>query len=84
MLVTGAAGNVGSEVVRALTDARQDVRAVVRKPDAVSFTNDVEVVGGDLNDPSSFSAAFDGVSGVFVLAGYATADLVGLAEAAAA
>ena len=72
-LVTGATGNVGSEVVRALTGAGEPVSALVRRPDAV-LPAGVRAVVGDLNDPAGL--AFDGVSGMFLLPGYA--DLPGL------
>ncbi|MEU0060147.1 NAD(P)H-binding protein [Streptomyces sp. NPDC006334] len=67
ILVTGATGNVGGEVVRALARAGEPVRALVRRP-----ADDVpaEQVVGDLNDPASLAPALDGVKGVFLLPGY--------------
>src|SRR4051812_5693355 len=46
ILVTGASGNVGSEVVAALAARGAAVRAVVREPARVSLPADV--VAGDL------------------------------------
>jgi uncharacterized protein YbjT (DUF2867 family) len=67
ILVTGATGNVGSEVVRALVKAGQPLRAVVRTPADLP----VEQFIGDLDRPTSLSdAALDGVRGVFLLPGY--------------
>ncbi|MEV0145610.1 MULTISPECIES: NAD(P)H-binding protein [unclassified Nonomuraea] len=66
ILVTGATGNVGGEVVRALVGAGEPVRALVREPAGLP----VEQAVGDLNAPSSLGAALDGVRGVFLLPGY--------------
>jgi uncharacterized protein YbjT (DUF2867 family) len=70
-LVTGATGNVGSKVVRALVDAGESVRALVRSADAgASLPPGVEPFVGDLNEPDSLLDAFVGASGVYLLAGY--------------
>ncbi|MEV0173626.1 NAD(P)H-binding protein [Streptomyces sp. NPDC050803] len=66
ILVTGATGQVGGEVVQALVRAGQPARALVRKPAELP----VEQVVGDLNDPDSLGPALDGVRGVFLLPGY--------------
>jgi uncharacterized protein YbjT (DUF2867 family) len=66
-LVTGATGNVGSEVVAALAAAGQPVRALVRTPHGDPSGQ----VVGDLDDPPSLRPALDGVTGVFLLPGYA-------------
>jgi uncharacterized protein YbjT (DUF2867 family) len=75
-LVSGATGNVGGELVGALAGAGQPVRALTRAGRAPDFPPGVEVVQGDLNDPDSGTGALAGVSGVFLLAGYA--DMPGL------
>jgi uncharacterized protein YbjT (DUF2867 family) len=70
-LVTGATGNAGSEVVRALVEAGETVRALVRSPDrAASVPASAEPVVGDLNQPETLNGALKGVSGVFLLSGY--------------
>jgi uncharacterized protein YbjT (DUF2867 family) len=69
-LVTGAAGNVGAEVVRALTAADQRVRALVRSGRPAGLPPGVEAVAGDLNRPESLAEALAGVRGVFLLPGY--------------
>jgi uncharacterized protein YbjT (DUF2867 family) len=80
ILVTGAAGNVGGELVRALTGAGQPVRALVRPAGQGRFPPGAEAVTGDLNDPASLRPALDGTDGIFLLPGYA--DMSGvLAEA---
>jgi uncharacterized protein YbjT (DUF2867 family) len=69
-LVTGATGNVGAEVVRALTAADQRVRALVRSGRPAGLPPGVEAVAGDLNRPESLAEALAGVRGVFLLPGY--------------
>jgi len=70
ILVTGATGNIGSELVRALAQSNEKVRALVRRPHPGQLPANVETVIGDLNDPSSFVDALSGVTGVFLLSGY--------------
>jgi uncharacterized protein YbjT (DUF2867 family) len=69
ILVTGATGNVGGELVRALARAGEPVRALVRgtarRPEIPA-----EQVAGDLDRPETLDAALDGVRGVFLLPGY--------------
>jgi uncharacterized protein YbjT (DUF2867 family) len=83
ILVTGATGNVGAEVVRALAAADQDVRALTRSDSSSTLPPGVEAVAGDLNRPESLSAALAGVRGVFLLPGYADMEGI-LAEIARA
>jgi uncharacterized protein YbjT (DUF2867 family) len=70
ILVAGATGNVGGELVRVLTGADEPVRALTRQPAAVTFPAGASAVGGDLNDPDSLTAALDGARGMFLLSGY--------------
>ncbi len=80
ILVTGATGNVGGELVRQLAEAGQPVRALTRGDAQGGFPPGVQVVPGDLNDPASLRPALHGATGVFLLPGYA--DMTGvLAEA---
>jgi uncharacterized protein YbjT (DUF2867 family) len=72
ILVTGASGTVGGEVVKAL--AGHPVRAVVRDPSRVTL--DAEVVAGDLELPESLTPALKGVDAVFLLGGWS--DMPGL------
>jgi uncharacterized protein YbjT (DUF2867 family) len=78
ILVTGARGNVGSEVVAALVDRGQPVRALVRDPARAQFPESIEVIAGDLGRPDTVEPALDGVDGVFLLGGFDT--LPGLLE----
>ena len=72
ILVTGARGNVGSEVVSALVDRGQAVRALVRDPARARFPERVEAVAGDLDRPDTVEPALAGVDGVFLLGGFDT------------
>lgn len=78
-LVTGATGNVGSALVRALLDAGAPVRALVRDAER-ELPADVERAVGDLNRPESLTAALEGTRGMFLLPGYQ--DMPGVLAAA--
>ncbi|MEI9400977.1 NmrA/HSCARG family protein [Mesorhizobium argentiipisi] len=67
ILVTGATGNVGSQVVNQLVKRGADVRALVRDPSKANFPAGVAVVQGDLLDVDSLRSAFSGVSTLFLL-----------------
>jgi uncharacterized protein YbjT (DUF2867 family) len=69
-LVTGSSGNVGGEVVGALLDAGETVRALTRGQHPVALPSEVETVPGDLDQPQTLSKALDGARGVFLLPGY--------------
>jgi uncharacterized protein YbjT (DUF2867 family) len=70
VLVTGATGTVGSEVVKALLQRGADVRAFTRKqPDPGTFPSAVEIAVGDLTDPVSVAEAMKGVDELFLLIG---------------
>jgi uncharacterized protein YbjT (DUF2867 family) len=84
ILVTGATGNVGGELTRALAARGEAVRVLARRPDRASFPDGVQVAPGDLEEPGSLAAALDGVGQVFLLGGFATADLLRRIRAAGA
>ncbi|MFH9727415.1 NmrA family NAD(P)-binding protein [Streptomyces sp. NPDC017254] len=67
ILVAGATGTVGRQVVAALREAGAPVRALTRRPGAATFGPGVEVVGGDLTDASSLESALRGVSAVHLI-----------------
>ncbi len=73
ILVTGATGNVGRLVVNNLVAAGAHVRALTRNPAVASFPKEVEVVGGDLRQPDTLSAALDGVERMYLFPVPATA-----------
>jgi uncharacterized protein YbjT (DUF2867 family) len=67
ILITGATGNVGRQVVQQLARRGADVRALVRDPAKADFPAGVNVVQGDLLDVQAMRRAFDGVSTLFLL-----------------
>ncbi|AEK60117.1 SDR family oxidoreductase [Collimonas fungivorans] len=67
IIVTGATGTVGRQVVEQLVKRGADVRALVRDPSKASFPAGVDVVQGDLLDVDSLRSAFSGVSTLFLL-----------------
>ncbi|MGB6577420.1 MAG: NmrA family NAD(P)-binding protein [Streptosporangiaceae bacterium] len=80
ILVTGATGNVGGELVRALAAAGQQVRALTRADDQKAFGPGAQQVAGDLNKPESMRAALAGARGMFLYPGYQ--DMAGTLAAA--
>ncbi|PBB25110.1 MULTISPECIES: NmrA/HSCARG family protein [unclassified Mesorhizobium] len=67
ILVTGATGNIGRQVVEHLVKRGADVRALVRDPSKASFPAGVSVVQGDFLDVDSLRKAMSGVSTLFLL-----------------
>ncbi len=69
--VTGGTGHLGSALIRQLLFLGYRVRVLVRKSSMTNSINDldVEIVLGDVTDPSSLSNAFKGTNQVFHLAG---------------
>jgi uncharacterized protein YbjT (DUF2867 family) len=67
ILVTGATGTIGRQVVQQLTTRSADVRALVRAPATANLPAGVTVVQGDLLDIDSLRGAFTGVSTLFLL-----------------
>ncbi|MBB4128212.1 uncharacterized protein YbjT (DUF2867 family) [Xanthomonas translucens] len=67
ILVTGATGNVGRQVVEHLVKRGADVRALVRDPSKANLPAGVQVVQGDLLDVDALRGAFSGVSTLFLL-----------------
>ena len=68
ILVTGATGTVGREVVAQLLAAGEKVRALSRDPSKANFDGRVEMVAGDLTKPETLPVAVAGVDRVFSLA----------------
>jgi uncharacterized protein YbjT (DUF2867 family) len=67
ILVIGATGTVGSQVIEQLTKRGADVRALVRDTTKANFSAGVDIVQGDLLDVDSLRSAFAGVSTLFLL-----------------
>jgi uncharacterized protein YbjT (DUF2867 family) len=66
ILVTGATGNVGRQVVAQLVAAGEQVRALTRRPESAGLPAGVEVVAGDLTDPGTVSGACDGIDRLYL------------------
>jgi uncharacterized protein YbjT (DUF2867 family) len=68
ILVTGATGNVGSQVVRGLEERGEAVRAFVRDETRARslLGGEVELAIGDFDDPSSLRDALRGIEAVFL------------------
>jgi uncharacterized protein YbjT (DUF2867 family) len=67
ILVTGATGNIGRQVVEHLIKRGADVRALARDPSKANFPDGVSVVQGDFLDVDSLRNAMSGVSTLFLL-----------------
>ena len=70
ILVTGATGKSGREIVKQLSEAGARVRALVRDPAKAGWLKElpgVEVVLGDLGKPETLEAAFEGVGRALLL-----------------
>lgn len=69
VVVTGASGHLGANLVRLLLERGERVRVVVRRARTGLEGLPVEVVPGDVLDPPSLRAAFAGAEVVYHLAG---------------
>lgn len=67
IVVTGATGTVGRQVVARLREQGRPVRAVVRNPGSARLPADVEVVPGDLSDPASLTPHLAGAEALFLV-----------------
>jgi uncharacterized protein YbjT (DUF2867 family) len=87
ILITGATGNVGREVVNLLLEYGKKVVAVTRHPATADLPDGARVVEGDPTRPQTLAKALQGVEAVFIspralgdaTAGAATAELLKLA-----
>jgi uncharacterized protein YbjT (DUF2867 family) len=69
ILITGATGTVGRQLVAELVAGGVGVRALSRTPERAGLPAGVEVVAGDLGRPETLGAALEGVEQVFLLSG---------------
>ncbi|MER6998531.1 NAD(P)H-binding protein [Streptomyces sp. NPDC000410] len=67
VLVTGATGTVGRQVVAELLARGVGVRALTRAPAKAALPAGVEVVRGDLTDPDSLAPALHGVTALHLI-----------------
>jgi dihydroflavonol-4-reductase len=70
IVVTGASGHVGANLVRSLVADKQDVTALVRKDRRAVEDLAINVAEGDILDPESLIHAFRGADIVYHLAAY--------------
>jgi uncharacterized protein YbjT (DUF2867 family) len=70
ILVTGASGNAGGAVVRALVGSGERVRAVVRDAARARWPAGVEPAVANLNVPATLVPHLKGVTAAFLLSGY--------------
>lgn len=67
ILVIGATGTVGRQVVSQLISAGVAVRALARNPDTAWMPPQVEVARGDLTRPETLEKYLDGIGAVFLV-----------------
>ncbi|MEU6332387.1 NAD(P)H-binding protein [Streptomyces sp. NPDC047049] len=86
IVVTGATGNVGRPLTRALAEVGEQVTAVSRR--AAAVPDGVRHVAADLAEPAGLAPALDGAKALFLLLsgdlhapGARPADIIGLARA---
>lgn len=82
ILITGASGNVGRNVLKQAVSAGLHVRAAYQSPANVNVPASAEAVRVDFNEPESLEAALSGVEKIF-LVGPPTQHLVPLERKAA-
>ena len=67
ILVTGATGTVGGQIVKQLHAAGHQVLALTRSAAKANFPAAVEVVESDLTKPETFAAALEGVEAMHLI-----------------
>ena len=67
ILVTGATGRVGREVVAQLRDAGVEIRALTRNPERAALPHEVAAVRGDLTAPDTLDNVLRDVDAVFLV-----------------
>ena len=67
IIVTGATGHIGNELVRLLSEKNVSVRALTRDPRRARPMGGVDWVKGDLAEPDSLPGLFRGATRMFLL-----------------
>lgn len=68
ILVTGATGNVGGQVLSQLVSRGATTRVLTRRPNHPALAGATDLRRGDLTNPATLAAALDGVTTVFLYA----------------
>src|SRR5579859_1204495 len=66
ILVTGATGNIGREVVKLLLESGEQVVAVTRNPATAELPAGAHIVSGDPSHPQTLASALQGIKTVFI------------------
>lgn len=67
ILITGASGRVGGQVLSQLITRDARIRVLVRNPEEARFPPQVEVMRGDLTLPETLDACLKGIDTVFLV-----------------
>lgn len=69
ILITGATGNIGGEVIKYLVQNRLPLRALVRNPQKATklAAQGIELAPGDFSQPDSLEAALTGIETAFLV-----------------
>jgi uncharacterized protein YbjT (DUF2867 family) len=67
ILITGATGNIGGQILSQLPTTGLQVRALVRNPEVAGFPPHIEVLRGDLTLPETLDRCLDGIDTVFLV-----------------
>ncbi len=67
ILVIGATGNIGRQVVSQLPATGAQVRALVRNPETAGLPPEIELVRGDLTQPETLDRCLEGMDTVFLV-----------------
>ena len=86
MILITTPGKVGSEAASLLAAAGTPARVLVRRPEHAATLKEagIDVVVGDLDDPSSLQAALDGVSSIILVSPAVPAQELRVVDAAVA
>ena len=68
ILIIGASGFVGTNLLNAFEKSAVKVRAMTRHPETLIAGENVEVVRADLDDPQSLKSAMQGIDTIYYLA----------------
>jgi uncharacterized protein YbjT (DUF2867 family) len=67
ILIIGATGNIGRQVLSQLPPTNAKVRALIRDPQKATLSPHVEAVPGDLTLPATLDKSLEGIDAVFLV-----------------